>query len=117
MDNPRFDWLMDFFIDYLCNWKTNVIDKKQLLSEETFDATLRVTISMVFGTKQLLENGQKFVFTRRFNSDDVESTFGAIRQVNGGNDRPTGENASQAINRLLKMGIKCGIQLVHLKSD
>lgn len=117
VDDPRFDWLINFFIPYLRKWKANVIDKKQFLSEETYDATLRVTLSMVYGTKKLLENGQKFVLTRRFNSDDVESTFGAIRQVHGGNDRPTAEKASQAINRLLRTGIKCVIALIQLIND
>lgn len=106
-EDERLRWLKEDFLNYIRNWKDDAKEPNQFLSNETYDALVRTTLAVAYGVRNLLENGQKFVLTRRFNSDDVERTFSAIRQVHGSNDRPTAEKAAQSINRILRTGKTC----------
>ncbi|KAH7938303.1 hypothetical protein HPB49_022413 [Dermacentor silvarum] len=61
---------------------------KQKITKETYEATLLTTRSTVAAIEYLLDHVKfRYVLTRGFNSDPVESFFSCLRQFNGGNDR------------------------------
>ncbi|XP_023222618.1 uncharacterized protein LOC111624069 [Centruroides sculpturatus] len=47
----------------------------------------------------------RYVLTRRFNSDPIESFFSCIHQFNGGNDKLDARSASLTTQMILKVGI------------
>lgn len=49
--------------------------------------------------------GFKFVLTRKFNSDNLERKFSALRQANGGNYNMEPKAAIYGVDKLLRTGI------------
>ncbi|KAH7963773.1 hypothetical protein HPB52_022883 [Rhipicephalus sanguineus] len=87
-DDERLSWLEVDFINYIGDLQLSGGRSKQMTTKETYEATLLTTRSTVAVIEYLLDNDRfRYVLTRRFNSDSVESFFSCLRQFNGGNDR------------------------------
>lgn len=106
----RLSWLEEEFPLYLELWKKNA-GPKQFLTDETYKALVLTCKSTAGSIRFLLENGLKFVLTRKFSTDAIERFFGSIRAQNGGNDIPTAEKCMHAVNRIVRTGI--GFASVH----
>ena len=94
----RFNWLQNYFLEYLLNWKTSIADRpgnftqnardRMFLSWQTCEG-LQITVhSTIEAVKFLLEAGMSFVLTERFNQDIVEEYFGRHRGMIRRNDNP-----------------------------
>lgn len=104
VDDDRLVWLEETFPSYINKWKSEAPNKKNFLSNETYNALIATSVATAEAIKYLLQTGKEFVLTRRFSTDNIESFFGAVRQVHGGNDRPTAEKTTTAISRLVRTG-------------
>lgn len=62
-------------------------------------------MSTVLCTRHLLALGFHFVLTGKFSSDDVESLFSTIRQLNGSNDQTDAYAALSSLQKILVTGI------------
>lgn len=62
------------------------------------------TMSTVLCTGHLLGRGFHFVLTGKFSSDDVESLFSTIRQLNGSNDQTDAYAALSSLQKILVTG-------------
>ena len=98
MDDERFNWVQNVFLDYLKNWKWSVDTREgfsddekgcMFLSMQTYNG-LKITVtSAITITKFLLSEGFEFVLTERFCQDDVEEYFGLQRAQGRRSDNPT----------------------------
>lgn len=79
--------------------------KMEFLSEETCEALRVTSMSTVPCTRFLLKTGFHFVLTSKFSSDDVESLFSTIRQLNGSNDQTDAYAALSSLQKILVTGI------------
>ncbi|KAH8030894.1 hypothetical protein HPB51_012234 [Rhipicephalus microplus] len=104
-DDERLLWLETECLQYFAQWKESTLHKKEFLSEETYEALRVTTLSTVLCTRHLLQLGFYFVLTGKFSSDDVESLFSAIRQLNGSNDLTDAYAALSALQKILTTGI------------
>lgn len=82
----RFLWLDTVCLKYSACWKESTSHKQEFLSKEAYEALRVSTLSTVLCIKHLLQLKLHFVLNRKFSSDDVESLFPAIRQLNGSNE-------------------------------
>jgi hypothetical protein len=84
-----------------------VTGKDDFLTSETYEAISITTKSTIAKIKFLLdEAGFQFVLTRKFNSDNLERKFSALRQANGGNyNNMDAKTAIYGIEKLLRTGI------------
>ena len=98
VNDHRFDWLTNDFLEYLRKWKQSIADRpgnftanardRMFLSWQTYEG-LRITVkSTIESVRFLLESGMPFVLTERFNQDVVEEYFGRQRQLGQRNDNP-----------------------------
>ncbi|KAG0430366.1 hypothetical protein HPB47_022745 [Ixodes persulcatus] len=72
--------------------------------KETYEATIMTTRSTVAVIEYLLTDLKfKYVLTRPFNSDPVESLFSCFCQFSGGNDRVDARAAAFTAEKLLKV--------------
>jgi hypothetical protein len=78
--------------------------KKHFLSEETYEAIVKTTKCTIAKIEHLLETGFQFVLTRKFNSDNLERKFSALRQANGGNYIMNARAAIFGVEKLLRTG-------------
>lgn len=101
----RLLWLETECLEYFAQCKESTSHKKEFLSEETYEALRVTTLSTVLCTRHLLQLGFYFVLTGKFSSDDVESLFSAIRQLNGSNDLTDAYAALSALQKILTTGI------------
>ncbi|XP_077523260.1 uncharacterized protein LOC144134172 [Amblyomma americanum] len=106
-DDDRLTWLEVDFISFLENIKVRSGESRaKFLTKETYEATVMTTRSTVAVVEYLLTDlGFKYVLTRPFNSDPVESLFSCFRQFNGGNDRVDARTAVFTAEKLLKASI------------
>nr|XP_037274625.1 uncharacterized protein LOC119167271 [Rhipicephalus microplus] len=104
-DDERLLWLETECLQYFAQWKESTLHKKEFLSEETYEALRVTTLSTVLCTRHLLQLGFYFVLTGKFSSDEVESLFSAIRQLNGSNDLTHAYAALSALQKILTTGI------------
>lgn len=99
VNDERFTWLKNDFLNYLQNWKESV-DKRpgdysqterdrMFLSHQTYKGIMISVNSMIEATKYLLNSGVPFVLTERFNQDILEEYFGRQRSLGRRNDNPT----------------------------
>ncbi|KAH7971445.1 hypothetical protein HPB49_024200 [Dermacentor silvarum] len=87
-DDERLLWLEVDFINYIEDLQLSGSRSKQKITKETYEATLLTTRSTVAVTEYLLDHVKfRYILTRGFNSDPVESFFSCLRHFNGGNDR------------------------------
>ncbi|XP_037523600.2 DNA transposase THAP9 [Rhipicephalus sanguineus] len=104
-DDERLVWLEKECLRYFESWKESSSYKLEFLSNETYEALRVTTMSTILCTRHLLSTGFKFVLTARFSSDDVESLFSSIRQLNGSNDQTDAYAALSALQKVLVTGI------------
>lgn len=78
------------------------------MSEETYEELRITTMSTVLCTRHLLALGFHFVLTGKCSSDDVESLFSTIRQLNGSNDQTDAYAALLSLQKVLVTGINVG---------
>ena len=81
VDDERFNWLQNVFLEYLKNWKRSVDTRERFsddekgrmfLSIQTYHGLKMTVTSAIAITKFLLNEGFEFVLTERFCQDDVE---------------------------------------------
>ena len=98
VDDERFNWLQNVFLDYLKNWKCSVDTRegfsedekgRMFLSIQTYNGLKMTVTSAIAATKFLLSEGFEFVLTERFCQDDVEEYFGFQRAQGRRSDNPT----------------------------
>nr|XP_037270149.1 uncharacterized protein LOC119161734 [Rhipicephalus microplus] len=104
-DDERLVWLEKECLSYFSPWKESSSYKFEFLSNETYEALRVTTMSTTLCTRHLLSTGFKFVLTERFSSDDVESLFSSIRQLNGSNDQTDAYAVLSALQKVLVTGI------------
>lgn len=90
---------------YFMEWKEGISYKMEFLSDETYEALRVTSMSTVLCTKFLLNSGFHFVLTAKFSSDDVESLFSTIWQLNGSNDQTDAYTALSSLQKILVTGI------------
>ncbi|XP_023232214.1 uncharacterized protein LOC111632058 [Centruroides sculpturatus] len=107
INEERLNWLQLDFLLYMESMKKECSNMKmQFLTKETYNALYLTTLSTVDVVKYLLNTVKfRYVLTRRFNSDPIESFFSCIRQFNGGNDKLDARSASLTTQMILKVGI------------
>ncbi|KAH7973153.1 hypothetical protein HPB52_022159 [Rhipicephalus sanguineus] len=87
-DDERLSWLEVDFINYIGDLQLSGGRSEQKITNETYEATLLTTRF-------------RYVLTRGFNSDSVESFFSCLRQFN----RVDARAAVFSVEKLLKVGI------------
>ncbi|XP_077492721.1 uncharacterized protein LOC144103890 [Amblyomma americanum] len=103
--DSRLSWLMTSFQSYLQNMQRHC-QAKQFLSKETYQALVMTTISNVECIKHLLAvESFKFVLTRKFSSDPIESFFGWLRRSAGSNDQTDARAVLSGVEKVLKTGL------------
>lgn len=103
--DERLVWLMSSFLEYLEDLKRDC-QPKQFLTKETYHALMLTTKSNVECTRYLLDVVSfKFVLTRKFSSDPIESFFGWIRRSAGSNDQTDVRSVLSGVEKALKTGI------------
>jgi hypothetical protein len=118
--DERLQWLEDF-LQWLKDWKNSVAEKDNFLTSETYEAITITTKSTIAKIKFLLDAaGFQFVLTRKFNSDNLERNFSALRQANGGNYNMDAKAAIYGMEKLLRTGItysaiNCNVPLSRQK--
>nr|XP_037275313.1 uncharacterized protein LOC119167958 [Rhipicephalus microplus] len=103
-DDERLLWLENECLIYFDLWKESTAHNLEFLSEETYEALRVTTMSTVLCTRHLLGRGFHFVLTGKFSSDDVESLFSTIRQLNGSNDQTGAYAALSSLQKILVTG-------------
>lgn len=103
--DERLVWLTSSFLQYLEDLKREC-QPKQFLTKETYHALVLTTKSNVECIRYLLEVASfKFVLTRKFSSDPVESFFGWLRRSAGSNDQTDAQAVLSGVEKALKTGI------------
>ena len=98
MENERFDWLFNVFLNYFNKWKLSIEDRgnnfslnaqsKMLITWQTFQGFKITTNAIVEVAKFLLSEGVDFVLTERFCQDEIEEYFVNQRQLGRRSDNP-----------------------------
>ena len=98
VDDPRFNWLQNDFLEYFYEWKESIENRpgnfsmaarsKMFISWQTFEGLQITTHSIIDATKFLLSEGMEFVLTERFCQDPVEEYFGNQRKFGRRCDNP-----------------------------
>ncbi|XP_070379309.1 uncharacterized protein [Dermacentor albipictus] len=104
-EDERLSWLENHFLMYFTEWKEGISHKMTFLSDETYEALRVTSMSTVLCTKFLLNSGFHFGLTAKFSSDDVESLFSTIRQLNGSNDQTDANAALSSLQKIWVTGI------------
>ena len=97
-NDERFQWLMDYFLPYLQQWKNSTENRegnfkkqdrqKMFLSYQTYEG-LQITVHAVIEAVQyMLDNGCKYVLTERFSQDVLEEHNGSHRACGRRSDNP-----------------------------
>ena len=98
MENERFDWLFNVFLNYFNKWKLSIEDRgnnfslnaqsKMFITWQTFQGFKITTNAIVELAKFLLSEGVDFVLTERFCQDEIEEYFVNQRQLGRRSDNP-----------------------------
>ena len=98
MENERFDWLFNVFLNYFNKWKLSIEDRgnnfslnaqsKMFITWQTFQGFKITTNAIVEVAKFLLSEGVDFVLTERFCQDEIEEYFVNQRQLGRRSDNP-----------------------------
>lgn len=72
----------------------------ECLTKETLDAIIFTSRSTANCIRYLLQNGLKFVMTRRFSTDNIERFHGSVRHFCGSNDHPSVAQCLSAIEKI-----------------
>lgn len=104
-NDERSKWL-EAFKKWLIAWKESCVIENEFLTRETYEALLLTTESTIPKIRYMLKDFKfQFVLTRKFNSDNIERKFSALRQVNGGNYNMDAKAAIYGVEKLLRTGI------------
>ncbi|KAH6920485.1 hypothetical protein HPB50_028529 [Hyalomma asiaticum] len=103
-EDSRLHWLELVFLEYIEDLKATSAPQN-FLSKETHHALVFTTVSNVQCIRFLLHRGFKFVLTRKFSSDPIESLFGTLRRSAGCNDMLDVRSALSGLEKMLKTGI------------
>ena len=119
-DDARLQFLEEFILNWMSDWKNSAINKNQFLSEETYDALVFTCKSTASCIRHLLDEGFNYVLTRKFSTDDIERAHGAIRQQCGSHDHPHVAAALSAVDKIIRTGlaktsIACNVPLYKEK--
>lgn len=114
LDDPRFVWLENDFMQWLLDWETEVQSVKDLtksernrllMSRQTMDGLKITTHAFVHLAKILLsEPGAEFLLPEKLNQDRLETFFGKVRRGCGDSDNPTVEQARHRILAIIVAG-------------
>ena len=98
MENERFDWLFNVFLNYFNKWKLSIEDRgnnfslnaqsKMFITWQTFQGFKITTNAIVKVAKFLLSEGVDFVHMERFCQDGIEEYFVNQRQLGRRSDNP-----------------------------
>ncbi|KAH6934877.1 hypothetical protein HPB50_001578 [Hyalomma asiaticum] len=103
--DERLVWLTSSFLEYLEDLRRDC-QPRQFLTKETYQALTLTTKSNVECTRYLLDVVSfKFVLTRKFSSDPIESFFGWLRRSAGSNDQTDVRAVLSGVEKALKTGI------------
>nr|XP_047133158.1 uncharacterized protein LOC124811499 [Hydra vulgaris] len=100
--DPRFNFLLNDFLEYFKNWKKSIderIDKagcqysyeakaKMFISHQTYEGLMMTCNSIVEVIKFLLSEGMPYILTSRFCQDPIEEYFSAQRKIGRYSDNP-----------------------------
>jgi len=99
VDDERFSWLINNFLQYFSRWKQSIenrpgqftpLDKsKMFISWQTHEALQITCFSIIDLIKFLLNNNVQYVFTERFCQDPLENYFGRQRSMGRRSDNPS----------------------------
>ena len=99
VNDPRFSWLSDDFLNYLQMWHDNVAQRPgnydenaracMFISRQTYEGMKISIYSLIELVKFLLNSGIDYVLTNRFCQDPVEQYFGKQRGIGRRSDNPT----------------------------
>jgi hypothetical protein len=113
-DDQRLNYLLNEFLVYFDNWRTNVENRpgnfsksqraKMQLSYQTLEGLEMTVRSVTACIRYCLRQGMEFVLTERFNQDPIEQHFGMHRTVNGCNTNPSLEKFNHTMVRLRTVG-------------
>ena len=99
INDIRFLWLKNDFINYFLDWKNNIESRsgtfektdrsKMFISQQTFEGLMITAHSVVECVQFLLGDGLNYVLTERFSQDVLEENFGRHRAIGRRNDNPS----------------------------
>ena len=121
-NDDRLKWL-EAFLKWLKSWKDSIDNENEFFTNETYEAIVLTTNSTIAKIRYMLrELKLEFVLTRKFNSDNVERKFSALRQANGGNYNMNAKAAIYGVEKLLRTGISytalaCNVPLQREKQQ
>ncbi|KAG0436679.1 hypothetical protein HPB47_017813 [Ixodes persulcatus] len=111
-DDARLLWLEKEFTDYIKEvQEASLASGKGAFTEQTFHALLFTSRATVDATRFLLRRGVKYVSTKNFNSDPVETLFGRLRSMCGGNDVLDARSVTVALDNIVKGKALCSKQM------
>ena len=98
INDKRFQWLENEFLNYFENWKDSIeergtnpqnIKDKMFISKATHEG-LQITVrSSICLVRFLLKNGADYVLTGKFNQDVLENLFGFYRSAGRRKNNPS----------------------------
>ena len=99
VNDDRFGWLRDVFLQYLENWKSSTLQRddeysaddraKMFLSSQTHEGLQISVHSHIEAIQFLLQQGFQYVLSERFMQDVLEDYFGHQRAKGGRADNPS----------------------------
>ncbi|KAH9372852.1 hypothetical protein HPB48_009886 [Haemaphysalis longicornis] len=103
-DDERLTWLETAFLNYISSLKAESLTEIYLI-KETEHALVLTTTSNVLCIRFLLnDRAFKFVITRKFSSDPIESLLGFLRRSAGCNDALDMRSVVCGLEKMLKTG-------------
>ncbi|KAH6919543.1 hypothetical protein HPB50_029459 [Hyalomma asiaticum] len=115
-EDSRLHWLALVFLEYIEDLKATSAPQN-FLTKETHHALVFTTVSNVQCIRFLLHRGFKFVLTRKFSSDPIESLFGTLRRSAGCNDMLDVRSALSGLEKMLKTGIVAASSTTNVHSS
>ncbi|CAM1312591.1 PAH (predicted) [Pycnogonum litorale] len=104
IDDDRFDFLINDFINYFTKWRMSTIGTvgadKKFISIQTYHGLVMTCRSLTDVIKFLLNKGMPYVLTSRFSQDVLESHFGRHRSFGRRADNPNLSQYGYADNTL-----------------
>ena len=99
VDDPRFSWLRNVFLQYFEDWLASIEQRpgnfskkakgKMLISQETYKGFKIKVSSMIEAVQFLLQHEVSYVLTERFCQDPLENYFGHQRSLGARKDNPS----------------------------
>ena len=98
IDDPRFSWLRNVFLQYFDDWLHSIeqregnfsknANNEMFISQQTYEA-LKISVNSIIEAVQfLLQQKVRCVLAERFSQDSLENYFGRQRTIGGRNHNP-----------------------------